>query len=169
MKLTLIVAALAVASAQPALAHPGEKHAAPAAKAGVSLTRHADEAAVKEVLARYQAAIEKLDARGTETLFAPDSAVFETGGSEGTYANYLAHHLGPELGEFKSFKFSDYLVDVRFEGPVALATERYKYRIETKDGTIAERLGVTTSVLKKFGAQWKILVSHNSGRKPKGS
>jgi uncharacterized protein (TIGR02246 family) len=125
-------------------------------------------AAVRDVLARYQAAIERLDASGTEVLFAPDSAIFETGGSEGTYANYLAHHLTPELAEFKSFKFSNYAVDVRFEGPLALASETYKYRIETKDGTVAERLGVATTVLKKIGGAWKILVSHNSGRKPTG-
>lgn len=129
----------------------------------------AETTAVKAVLAQYHAAIERLDATGTERLFTSDSAVFETGGVEGTYANYLAHHLGPELGEFKSFKFSDYKIDVRLEGPIALTTETYKYRIETKDGTIAERQGVSTSVLKKVDGQWKILVSHNSGRKPKGS
>ena len=107
------------------------------------------------MLFSYQRAIEQLDASGTETLFAADSAVFETGGSEGTYANYLAHHLGPELAEFKSFTFSDYKVDIRIEGPIALANETYKYRIETKDGTVAERLGVTTSVLKQIDGHIK--------------
>lgn len=131
--------------------------------------RAADAVAVKSVLAQYIAAIERLDARGTERLFAPDSAIFETGGVEGSYAHYLAHHLGPELGQFKAFKFSDYKVGVRFEGPLALATETYKYHIETKKGEAADRRGVTTSVLKKIDGQWKILVSHNSARKPKGS
>lgn len=60
----------------------------------------ADAAAVKDVLARYKAAIEKLDSTGTEQYFTADSMVFETGGVEGTYANYLARHLGPELKEF---------------------------------------------------------------------
>lgn len=169
MRLLLTIAAAALA-AQPLAAHPEEAHAPAAAKMTAAQRAHrADEAAVRAVLAQYQVAIERLDARGTEKLFAADSAIFETGGSEGTYANYLAHHLGPELGEFKSFKFSNYKVDVRLEGPIALATETYNYRIETNDGTIAERLGVTTSVLKKTGGKWKILVSHNSGRKPKGS
>jgi ketosteroid isomerase-like protein len=169
MRLLLTIAAAALA-AQPLAAHPEEAHAPAAPKmTAAQRAHHADEAAVRTVLARYQAAVERLDARGTEKLFAADSAIFETGGVEGNYANYLAHHLTPELGEFKSFKFSNYKVDVRLEGPLALATETYNYRIETKDGTIAERLGVTTSVLKKIGGQWKILVSHNSGRKPKGS
>lgn len=165
MKVMFVVTA-ALFVAQPAFAQAGP------AQTGHSAEQHAaivETAAVKAVLAQYHTAIERLDATGTEKLFAPDSAIFETGGVEGNYANYLAHHLGPELGHFKSFKFSDYKVDVRFEGPVALTTETYKYRIETKDGTIAERQGVSTSALKKFDGQWKILMSHNSGRKPKGS
>lgn len=157
---TIHLAAAAILIVQPAQAQPAKPPVA---------TAEVDTAAVKAVLAQYQAAIERLDATGTEQLFAPDSAIFETGGSEGTYANYLAHHLGPELKNFKSFKFSDYKIDVRFEGPIALATQSYKYRIETDTGEVAERLGVSTSVLKKIDGQWKILVSHNSGRKPKGS
>jgi len=170
MKIALTLTAIAL-TGSPVLAQ-SHAHQGPVAQGAMmhdTKTHEAEVAAVKGVLAQYQAAIQKLDATGTETLFAADSAVFETGGSEGTYANYLAHHLGPELGEFKSFAFSDYRVDVRFEGPVALATESYSYRIETKEGVIAERRGVSTSVLKKIDGQWKILVSHNSARKPKGS
>lgn len=132
-------------------------------------SRNSNREAVEAVLAQYKAAIERLDASGTESLFADDSQIFETGGVEGTYANYLAHHLGPELGHFKSFKFSDYKVDVRFEGPVALATETYRYRIEPKSGDVAERLGVATSVLKEIDGEWKIISMHNSARRPKGS
>lgn len=160
---TLATAALAT---QPLAAHPPSEHrtvaAAPAAQ-------NSEEAAVRSVITQYKAAIERLDATGTERLFTADSTIFETGGVEGSYANYLAHHLGPELKEFKAFSHSDYKVDVRFEGPVALATETYNYRIETKKGEIAERRGVATSVLKKIGGQWKILSMHNSARKPKGS
>ena len=131
--------------------------------------RTADAAAVRAVLVQYQAAVVRLDARGTERLFTPDSAIFESGGVEGNYANYLAHHLTPELAEFKTFTFSNYKVDVRFEGPVAIATESYNYRIETKGGEVAERAGVATSVLKKVGGRWKILSMHNSARRPKAS
>ena len=143
-----------------------------AAQADHSPAHHSEtteSAAVKTVLAQYHAAIERLDATGTETLFTADSAIFETGGAEGTYANYLAKHLGPELGHFKSFKFSDYTVDVRFEGPIALTVETYKYRIETKDGRIVSRQGVSTSALRKIDGQWKIFRSHNSGRTPKAN
>ena len=131
--------------------------------------RSTDSAAVRSVLAAYVSAIERLDLRGTERLFTRDSMIFETGGSEGNYAHYLAHHLTPELGEFKSFKYNDYKVNVRFEGRTALATETYKYRIETKKGEVAERLGVATSVLRKEGGRWKVVMMHNSARRPSAS
>lgn len=117
---------------------------------------------------QYKEAIEKLDARGTEALFSSDAQIYETGGSEGTYANYLSHHLGPELVEFRSFTFSDYKVDVRFEGPVAIATETYRYRIVPKTGYPVDRQGVATSVFKDSG-NWKIISIHNSGRRPRWS
>lgn len=163
---SVVLIFLSALAASPGLAIANPEHHPAAASAPAE---HPQAAAVRAVLLSYRTAIERLDASGTETLFAADSAIFETGVSEGTYANYLAHHLGPELAEFKSFTFSDYKVDVRFEGPLALTTETYSYRIETKDATVAQRIGVTTSVLKQIDGQWRILVSHNSGRKPKGT
>ena len=165
MRILLTMTALAMA-AQPLAAHPGEQHAPAAQPKNAKLS---DEATVRAVLSQYKSAIERLDATGTERLFAADSAIFETGGVEGNYANYLAHHLTPELGEFKSFRYSNYKIEIRFVGPVALATESYAYRIETKKGEIAERLGVATSVLTKIGGHWKILSMHNSARRPKAS
>lgn len=131
--------------------------------------RDSDRRAVEAVLGQYKQALERLDASGTQSLFTADSSIFESGGSEGTYANYLAHHLGPELGHFKSFRFDDYKVAVRFEGPVALANQTYRYRIEPKQGEPIQGLGVATSVLKRVGGQWKIISMHNSSRRPRGS
>lgn len=153
---TLVVLAASLA-AQPALAQAEPSHNTAAANENV---------AVIGVLARYKSAIERLDVAGTEQLFAADSAIFEGGSSEGTYANYLVHHLSPELEAFKSFAFSNYAISVRFHGPVALATESYTYRIETKSGEVAERAGVATSVLKKVGGEWKVLSMHSSSRRP---
>jgi uncharacterized protein (TIGR02246 family) len=136
--------------------------AAPAPQGG----RAVDANAVKAVLAQYQQAIERLDLSGTADLFTADSEIVESGSVEGTYANYLAHHLTPELGEFKSFVFSDYKVSVHFEGPAALATETYRYRIEPKAGAPAERIGVATTVLRKDGGRWKIVSMHSSARRP---
>ena len=164
MKYILALGALTV-FAQPVAAQSGSQR--PSVNKSRS-TQSSDAAAVRSVLAQYKSAIERLDATGTEKLFAADSTVFETGGVEGSYSNYLAKHLGPELGHFKSFKFSDYKVDVRFEGPIALATETYNYSIEPKTGAVAKRRGVATSVLKKVNGQWKILTMHNSARAPRG-
>lgn len=152
-----VVASAAVTTMAPAIAA-----AQPAATA-------ADTRAVVAVLARYKAAIEQLDPRGTERLFAADSRIFESGGDEGTYAHYLEHHLTPELGDFKSFAFSEYRIDVRFVDGAALATETYRYRIVPKTGDAAERLGVATSVLRKTGGEWRIVSMHNSARRPKAS
>lgn len=164
MLITTIIASAMALHASP------DHHAAHATTTALqAASTSADESAVRAVLARYEDAIERLDATGTEALFTKDSAVFETGGVEGTYEQYLAHHLGPELAAFRSFRFSGYTVSVRIEGGLALATETYDYRIETKSGEIAERKGVTTSVLTRTADGWKILVMHNSARKPKGS
>ena len=129
--------------------------------------RHADTQAVTAVLGQYRTALERLDVSGTERLFVADSQIFESGGVEGSYANYLAHHLGPELREFRSFRFSNVNVEVRFEGSVALATESYTFRIEPVQGAAVERRGVTTSVLRRTGAGWRIVSSHNSSRAPR--
>lgn len=123
-------------------------------------------AAVQAVLEQYKQAIERLDATGTERLFSSDSKIFESGGSEGTYAQYLAHHLGPELKQFSSFRFSNYRASVKLENGLALADEAYDYTITTKAGETVQRRGVASSVLKKIAGNWRILVLHSSSRKP---
>ena len=125
-----------------------------------------DAEAAKAVLKQYKDAIEKLDVTGTEKLFTADSKIYESGGSEGSYAHYLEHHLGPEFKEFKSFKYSDYKVEVQIDGNYAFATETYSYIIiVTKDNAEVKRKGVSTSVLKKVNGSWRIMMSHNSSRK----
>jgi hypothetical protein len=131
-----------------------------------TLRKGNDVEGVKYVLKQYKDAVEKLDVTGTEKLFTTDSKIFESGGSEGNYAHYLEHHLGPEFKEFKSFKYNDYKVDVTVDGNYAFATETYTYVIVVaKDNAEVKRKGVSTSVLKKIKDKWKIMVSHNSSRK----
>ena len=128
----------------------------------------ADVVAVKAVMASYKSALERLDLDGVDRLFASDSLVIESGKVEGAYAEYRDHHIGPELGHFASFQFSDYTVSVRLEGPIALATETYRYSIRLKNKPEPiERQGVASSVLKKGEGGWKILSMHSSSRAPK--
>ena len=128
--------------------------------------RAADDATeIKAVLAAYKDGLEKLDVSNLTPLVTADSQVFESGGVEGTFANYLAHHIGPELAEFKEFSFRDYKVEVRIELPYAFATETYIYKIVLKeDGRVIEKKGLATSILKKMAEGWKVLQMHNSSR-----
>ncbi len=131
----------------------------------------AEKEAVKAVMKSYKDAIQNLTTEGTLELFTKEATVFESGGSEGTYANYLDHHLGPELGHFNSFIFSDYEVDVEVEMPFAFVTETYVYTIdikENKEKGIAPRIikkkGVATTDLKKIDGKWMITKTHSSSR-----
>ena len=122
---------------------------------------------VKETLLKYKDALEKLDVTGTDILFVANSQIIESGKVEGTYQDYLAHHIGPELGDFKSFKFENYKVDVTVTGDYAFAVETYNYTIILKkDNTEIKRRGVASSFLKKENDTWKTVHMHNSSRKP---
>jgi ketosteroid isomerase-like protein len=124
-----------------------------------------DEEQVKSVLREYKSALENLNVEGTEKLFTANSEILETGKVEGTYQDYIHHHIGPELGHFKSFKYNDYLVKVIVDGDYAFSTETYIYVIVLKDdGRVIERQGAATSVLHKENGQWKIMKAHNSSR-----
>lgn len=125
-----------------------------------------DTAEIKNTMTAYQKALEKLDTTGTANLFAVDSKIYESGGAEGNYAHYAAHHLTPELSEFKSFTFTDYKISIDIGGNFAFVTEIYNYEIVSKeDKKKVSRKGIATSVLKKENEKWLIWISHNSSRK----
>ena len=134
---------------------------------GTAIAQQPDSEGAAAVLSSYKSAVERLDITGVEKLFAPDAVVIESGKVEGNFDAYRDHHLGPELKEFKSFTFGDYKADIKMEGPVAIATETYTYRIVLKSGETIDRLGVATSVLKWNGQAWQIVTTHSSSRKPK--
>lgn len=126
-----------------------------------------DEQKIKDVLSSYKNALEKLDVTGTDVLFIANSQIIESGKVEGTYQDYLAHHIGPELGDFSSFKFDPYSVAVTVAGDYAFAVETYNYTIVLKkDNSEIKRKGVASSFLKKENGVWKIVHMHNSSRKP---
>lgn len=129
----------------------------------------APQAEVTAVLRSYREAIEALDGDAGSAFFWPDGRVYEQGGVEGTYGDYLAHHLGPELLVFSAFSFNDYASQVTVAGDVAYATETYVYRIAFKDMArpAMERRGVATSVLERRGGVWRIVSYHSSARAPR--
>jgi len=144
-----------------------------------SVDNIAETAAVKDILSQYKTTLENLTIEGIVDLFTEDSKVYESGGLEGSIEDYLGHHLGPELGDFQSFKFSNYSVEVDVNHPFAFSTESYNYTIILKadtleDGTLGEprvieRKGVATSILKKEEGSWKIMKTHSSSRRPRKS
>lgn len=126
-----------------------------------------DEAAVAAVLATYRDALTARNLDGTPEIFAPDSQVVEQGKVEGSYADYVEHHIGPELGHITNFVFNDYEVTVSVEGDIALATETYVYRLDLDDGRTIERQGVATSALRRTESGWRIVRYHSSSRAPR--
>ena len=127
--------------------------------------------AVETVMKSYKDAIQSLTIKGTKKLFTKEATVFESGGVEGTYENYVAHHLGPELDHFNSFIFSNYKIEVEVDLPYAFTTETYIYTIDLKankekgrEARIIKKKGVATSVLKKVSGEWKIIKTHSSSR-----
>lgn len=131
-----------------------------------------DKESVISVMKSYKDALQDLTTEGTFELFTEDSNIFESGGVEGSYAHYIEHHLGPELGYFKSFTFSDYDIDVQVDEPYAFTTETYVYTIVLKPDNKGEsrtisKKGVATSILKKIEGKWKIIKTHSSSRNKK--
>lgn len=132
----------------------------------MAAAQNKNEQEVKAVLKAYQEKIEKLDTTGVASLFLPGARVFEGGKDEGGIKGYLDHHLGPELKAFKSFKYSDYKVDVKINGDYAYTIETYLYTIVlAKDDSQVKSQGVATSVLRKTKNGWKIEMTHGSYRR----
>lgn len=115
----------------------------------------------------YRAALVARDAEAMTPLFAENSRVFENGKDEGSFANYLAHHIGPELDAIESFTFTNPTLEVEVMGHMALGRETYRYDIKLKDGREIAREGVASSVLRHGKDGWKILRYHSSSRAPR--
>lgn len=126
-----------------------------------------DVAGAENAIKAYRTALEARDAQAMGALFAEESAIFENGKAEGSFANYMEHHLGPELDAIVSFTFSDPTLTVTRMGHMAYAYETYGYRIELADGRVVERDGVATSVLAHDADGWKIVQYHSSARAPR--
>lgn len=121
----------------------------------------------ESVLVAYRNALEEREADAMADLFAQSSMVFENGKAEGSFSDYMEHHLGPELDAIVSFSFTDPTVAVTRNGHLAYGYETYGYRIELEDGRIIERDGVATSVLIHDASGWQIVQYHSSSRAPR--
>ena len=57
-----------------------------------------------EIARSYFEAMGRKDLDAAEALFAEKSSVFESGGDEGDWAHYRAHHIGAELDSINRFE-----------------------------------------------------------------
>ena len=121
-----------------------------------------------EVAAAYLKAMESGDLDAAETLFAPQSSIFESGGQEGDWQHYREHHIGPELSAIKSFSISqgEPEVEESQDGSMALVAWPIKYRIELEDRLI-ESIGTVTFVLVRGADGLRIRHLHWSSRAQK--
>lgn len=135
--------------------------------AGSHMAAVEDTTGAEAVLVAYRAALTARDAGAMTQLFADQSWVFENGKAEGSFANYMEHHLGPELDAITSFTFTKPTVTVTRKGHLAYAHETYTYSIGLNDGRKVEREGVATSVLMHEVDGWRIIQYHSSSRAPR--
>ncbi len=134
------------------------------------------EAAVRpsptEVARRYLDAMESSDLDAAGKLFSATSSVFESGGQEGTWATYREHHLGPEIGDIRSFKITrgEPETGASKDGSMAFVAWPIEYRIDLVDEKIVESRGSVTFLLVKEGREYRIRHLHwSSRRKPPAS
>lgn len=162
-----LAAAVATSAQAQAPAHPhAPAHAHTASPAHAGHVQSADEAQVRAVVTTYKDAITRMDVSQTPALFWEDSAIFENGGVEGSFAYYLEHHLGPEFTDLAGFEFRNHQMTVEIDGDTAFVSETYTYHITFKDTSREpiERRGVATSVLRKRGDEWRFDIYHSSAR-----
>jgi ketosteroid isomerase-like protein len=169
MKIALLAAVMALGTAVPAASAHAQSmdHSAHVMTAAdTSATLDDKTSGAESVLAAYRAALTARDTEAMASLFAEDSAIFESGKAEGKFSNYLERHLGPELAEFASFSIGEPKVAVTTMDDMAFASETYTYRIELADGRVVDRDCVATSVLMHDAGGWKIFQYHSSSRAP---
>ena len=122
------------------------------------------------VVLAYLDASARSDLDAAAALVADDSVVFESGGGQGTWAQYREHHLGPEVAMFKSFDLETQTPRTwtSDDGSLALVTLPISYDIELKDGRKISSLGTVTFGLTRGGdGPYKIVHMHwSSRRKP---
>lgn len=172
MKLKLTITAISILFLLQSCNEQDKKVEAKTTPAEKTVNLSSEKDLVLSVMKKYKGALQNLTTEGTFNLFTDDSQVFEQGGVEGTYKNYIEHHLGPELGHFESFTFSDYDIKAEVDLPYAFTTETYVYTIilkpdENKNSRTISKKGVATSILKKVDEKWSIIKIHSSSRNNK--
>lgn len=140
-----------------------QAHQPPAAQvAGSPSIDRAAEAAVRVVDA-FSDAMRQGDLQRAGDLLAPDLVVLESGGVERSKAEYMAGHGPADAAFLKTVHVQPKGRTARAVGNLAwVATESELHT--QRDGKLGVILSTETMVLKKTGANWRIVHIHWSSR-----
>lgn len=117
---------------------------------------------VREVITRFEAALQNHDVQAIEALVSPDIVVFENGHRNDGWRDFRDHHLLPEF-KHSSTKYGAEIVRVEVAPSLAWGYSRMnRAYVHKKDNTPDVW---TVYVLRKNGATWKIAVLNWSVRR----
>ncbi|MEO8451608.1 MAG: nuclear transport factor 2 family protein [Gemmatimonadota bacterium] len=116
---------------------------------------------VVEALASFS---EAKNLAGLDTLYAPEAWVhiIEGSGVNHGWADYRDHHLGPELREFKNFKYRYFAIEPQIRGTVAWTPFHYELSADMPNGHV-DAEGRGTAVLERRDGRWLVVHLHTSG------
>ena len=120
------------------------------------------------VVERFGQALVAGDLKAAETLLDADVLILETGGAELSREEYMGHHAISDAQFLKGTRSELKHRKARIEGGLAwVGTESDLHA--SKDGQPMTLLSTETMVLKKTGADWRIVHIHWSSRPRKAN
>lgn len=159
-KHALVVCALLVLALPSAARAQEHDHAAMTAGAPQS----ADAQRVVRTMQALFAAAERNDMAALDSLYAGDSLlVIEGAGINRGWKDYRDNHLGPELKEFKNFKYRPFEIEARVVGDVAWVTYRYAISADMGERKL-DSVGRGTAILERRGAKWVVRLTQTGSR-----
>lgn len=165
----VVVAALggamtAIARTKPAPAT--HAHPAQAAAAVAQMDIAVDAQPAVAVVERFGQSLAAGDLKTVETLLDADVLILETGGAERSRAEYLGHHAISDAQFLKGTHNQLKRRQARIAGDLAWVGSESELHA-SKDGNPLTLLSTETMVLKKAGADWRIVHIHWSSRPKK--
>lgn len=162
--LAAIAMSSAVMLAQP---HPAAPHVSGDRTAPLPASARAQGADAQGVVRTIEAlfaAAERGDLAALDTLYAGDSlTVLEGAGINRGWRDYRDNHLGPELKEFKNFKYRPSEIEAHVSGNFAWAMFRYAISADMGERRI-DSVGRGTAILERRGGKWIVRHTHTASR-----
>lgn len=160
--LALAGAVTANAQTKPAAAHAHHPQSAPTA--GMDIPAVTQDAVA--VVEQFGKALAAGDLNTVRTLLDADVLILETGGAERSRAEYMDHHAISDAQFLKGAHSQLQHRRARNAGDLVWVGSESELHA-TKDGTPLTLLSTETMVLKKTGADWRIVHIHWSSRPKK--